>query len=322
MHPNECSLPKPANKYLDALAAKGRKTSTIKRYRYDLLDYYSYVHEHVQPDEQLPTYESLSTFFTEIIEKRNYKYKTYKRIHTVLLRYGAYLCEMRWQSVNPVEDITLPESDEDELSVEDLFSHREVDQLLRSIHSDNGLSETQQKSRPLLAPRNLIMIRLLLFYGLRLQELYGLQIDDWQRPGRLHVKPLDGEVLPRTISLSQADRTYLRDYLDVIPTPVQPVLGSEHPLFISFDYQRQTYRWSYEEDMPKRLTIVAMQKMIREELKRAGLPLGRSAQHMRHTFIVRSLENDEPLSSLQQKLGLHSPLVLQRYEQLALKDES
>ncbi|WP_052366641.1 hypothetical protein [Geomicrobium sp. JCM 19055] len=163
--------------------------------------------------------------------------------------------------------------------------------MLQSTASIEGLNDDQKQSRPLLAPRNLIMLRLILFYGLRLQELHGLHIDHLLSSNTLFVTPVDGEVNPRKITLQQKDQTLLANYLDVIPKAVKPVRGNEHPLFVAFDFKRQTYRWSYEEDKPKRLTIVAIQKMIREELRRAGIPLGRSAQHMRHTFIVNALRS-------------------------------
>ncbi|EZH67325.1 hypothetical protein DH09_05155 [Bacillaceae bacterium JMAK1] len=314
MHPLQEQLPPTANQYLEQLALKGRKSSTVRRYAYDIADFYSFIDV---TNHTAYTKETLEHFMKHLIQERHYKHKTYKRVYRVLHSYFNHLMHRNVINENPIEHVLLPDEDDEPLTEDDLFTTKEINQLLRSTESIEGLNDDQKQSRPLLAPRNLIMLRLILFYGLRLQELHGLHIDNLLSSNTLFVTPVDGEVNPRKITLQQKDQTLLANYLDVIPKAVRPVHGNEHPLFVAFDFKRQTYRWSYEEDKPKRLTIVAIQKMIREELRRAGIPLGRSAQHMRHTFIVNALGSGRTTKDIQTQLGLHSELVLLRYETLS-----
>ncbi|WP_160141556.1 tyrosine-type recombinase/integrase [Salicibibacter halophilus] len=317
MH-DPATLPKEARRFLDFLASRGRKASTIRRYTYDLADFYRFaaVHaeekplgiQHLKPD-------MIEDYFMFINDTRKYNRKTSKRIATVLRRYFQYLSQTHGLAGNIMENVPLPAETDETISENDLFSQKELSRLFTSLDSDLGLSEDQIQARPLLAPRNKAMIQLLLHYGLRLQELHGLSLDDVNLGiGTMAVSPDDGEVRPRHIQLSKQDRRDLNHYLKAIPKPVRPYPGQNHPLFVAFDFQKQTYRWSYENDEPKRLTIVAMQKMIREEAKRAGVASGKSARHLRHTFIVSSLKRGHTLEYIQDVLGLHSTLVLTRYQ--------
>ncbi|MBB6449227.1 site-specific recombinase XerD [Geomicrobium halophilum] len=319
MHPQGEKLPKEAQHFLDFLASRGRKPSTLRRYAYDLADFYSFAFIHGDQktaSNDLLDPSLLEDYFAFMIERRKYNHKTTKRIAAVLKRYFYFLSQTYGLGSNPMESVTLPPADDEKITQDHLLSAGEIRQLLTSIESDLGLSEEQAQARPLLAPRNKVMIQLLLHQGLRLQELHGLSLDDVNfGTGTMTVSPEDGEVKKREIQLSKNDRRDLHRYVQMIPKPVRPYPGEGHPLFVSFDFQKQTYRWSYEDDEPKRLTIVAMQKMIREESKRAGLAPGKSAQHFRHTYIVSALKHGHTLEELQEKLGLHSELVLLRYQE-------
>ncbi|WP_211202221.1 tyrosine-type recombinase/integrase [Salicibibacter cibarius] len=318
MRPQNEQLPTEARRFLDFLVSRGRKPSTIRRYMYDIADFYRFAALHAEEKNvSLQHLEPalIEDYFMFLIDTRQYNYKTAKRIATVLRRYFQYLSQSYGFAENIMEDVSLPEAEDETISDNDLFSQKELSRLFRSIESDLGLSDEQIQARPLLAPRNKAMIQLLLHYGLRLQELHGLSLDDVNfGTGTMAVSPDDGEVLPRHIQLSKQDRRDLNHYLKGIPKPVRPYPGQNHPLFVAFDFQKQTYRWSYERDEPKRLTIVAMQKMIREEAKRAGVASGKSARNFRHTFIVSALKHGHTLEYIQDILGLHSTLVLARYQ--------
>ncbi|QQK80169.1 tyrosine-type recombinase/integrase [Salicibibacter cibi] len=312
-------LPKEARGFLDFLVSRGRKATTIRRYTYDLADFYRFAALHAEDKNvSLQHLEPvmIEDYFMFLNDTRKYNHKTAKRIATVLRRYFQYLSQTHGLTGNIMENVSLPAAGDETISEDDLFTQKELSRLFTSIESDLGLSDEQIQARPLLAPRNKAMIQLLLHYGLRLQELHGLSLDNINfGTGTMAVSPDDGEVLPRPIQLSKQDRRDLNHYLKGIPKPVRPYPGQNHPLFVAFDFQKQTYRWSYENDEPKRLTIVAMQKMIREEAKRAGVASGKSARHFRHTFIVSALKRGHTLEYIQDMLGLHSTLVLTRYQE-------
>ncbi|NKW87965.1 integrase, partial [Bacillus cereus] len=90
---------------------------------------------------------------------------------------------------------------------------------------------------------------------------------------------------------------------------------TDNPLFVAFDFNRGTYRWVYENDAPKALSEVAIQKMIRLEVKRAELGRRISAQQMRNTFIFRLIKQGINEDELVNKIGFKTKVSLKRYYQ-------
>lgn len=113
--------------------------------------------------------------------------------------------------------------------------------------------------------------------------------------------------------MKEEDKLYLYNYYKTIPEPVRPKYHSNDPLFVAFDFTRGTYHWSYEEDAPKFLTAISIQKMIRLEVKRANLRKGISAQYFRNTFILRNIQGNTPPDQVMQQIGFKSDLSLKRY---------
>ena len=126
--------------------------------------------------------------------------------------------------------------------------------------------------------RNISIVHLLIHNGLSLQELVGLQMKHVHfENNTISVPGIVG--IERKILLTEEDKKHLFNYYKIIPEPVRPRYHSNDPLFVAFDFTRKTYHWSYENDAPKALTEIAVQKMIRIEVKRANLRKGISAQY-------------------------------------------
>ncbi|MDQ0299217.1 site-specific recombinase XerD [Salibacterium salarium] len=309
------NLPSDAEKFLNHLMTHGRKESTIIRYRYDLTDFFRYIAITSGEDAVCKT-SSITPHIVEgyfyILESnRQYQIRTLKRIQTVLKQYISFLKTSGKMNINPMASLSLDDSIWNELHADELLKRGEEKKLIDGIQSDLGLSDKQKAARPMLAPRNLVIIHWFLYHGLRLHELSSLTIGDInQGQGYLSISENTGN--PRVISLSKKDQTLLYHYLQAIPAVIRPFM-EHHPLFVAFDFQRQTYRWSYELDMPKHLTEIAIQKMIREERKRVGINRSISARHFRNTFIVRSLEKGYTTKQLKEKLGLNTILTLNKY---------
>ncbi|PSL51276.1 site-specific recombinase XerD [Salsuginibacillus halophilus] len=315
-YPRDFELPPPALQFLDRLHDDGKTNATLRRYAYDLADFYHYLraagYDSAVEIPKALTGEETEHFFEHLRHSRNYQLRTLKRIHTVLNQYFLYLREQKEIAINPVAYTSLNEPVWNELTPEQLVSEKEMQQLLESVEGKNGLSERQQQVRPLLAPRNLIMLKLFRYYGLQMQELSQLGRDHINLgQGTLSVGTAHTET--REIVLTKSHQRELNTYVNAIPEPVRPKPGRGDPLWVAFDFQRQTYRWNYEADAPKQLSEVAIQKMIREEMKRAGLRSGLTAQHLRHTFIIRELEKGTSPEMLETKLGLQSSLALERH---------
>ncbi|MGE6509484.1 tyrosine-type recombinase/integrase [Bacillus cereus] len=293
------------------LLDKGRKPSTIKRYAYDIEDFGQWLQE----SKKLPLHNIWTTLHTEDYEEyfnnlkkqRNYSDKTLHRIYIVLSRLYQYL-----DLPNPIEDINFVIQPNRALRDEDFISKTEEKRLKYILTSLEGLTEKQRSVRPLLMDRNIAVVHLLINNGLSLQEVVGLQMKNVHFenntisvPGILGIK--------RTILLTEDDKKIIFNYYKTIPKPVRPKYHSNDPLFVAFDFTRKTYHWSYDNDAPKALTEIAVQKMIRLEVERANLRKGISAQHLRNTFILRLIENEVLEGEIIKQVGFKSKLSLKRY---------
>lgn len=174
---------------------------------------------------------------------------------------------------SPIEGVIQIDPSDRTLRSEDFVSFQEGKHLKEVISSLEGLTEKQRSTRPMILERNISIVTLLLDYGLSLKELVSL--------GMIHIHfenntlsiPEDSKV-NRTIHLKEEDKLHLYNYYKTIPEPVRPKYHSNDPLFIVFDFTRGTYHWSYNDDTPKFLTEISIQKMIRLEVKRANLRKG------------------------------------------------
>ncbi|MBJ8023301.1 tyrosine-type recombinase/integrase [Bacillus cereus] len=293
------------------LLDQGRKPSTIKRYAYDIENFGQWL----QKSKKLPLrnmWTTLSTedyeeYFNDLKKQRNYSDKTIHRIYIVLSRLYQYL-----ELPNPLEDMNLIIQPNRALRDEDFISKSEEIRLKYILTSLEGLTEKQRSVRPVLMDRNTAIVHLLINNGLSLQELVGLQMNHVHFENNTILVP--GIVgIERTIHLIEDDKKILFNYYKTIPEPVRPKYHSNDPLFVAFDFTRKTYHWSYDNDAPKALTEIAVQKMIRLEVERANLRKGISAQHLRNTFILRLIENDVLEEKIIKHVGFKSKLALNRY---------
>ncbi|MGE9856441.1 integrase, partial [Bacillus sp. AF62] len=151
------------------------------------------------------------------------------------------------------------------LRKEDFITKEEEKRLKNIFSSSEGLSEEQLSVRPLLIARNVSILSLLSDYGLTLQELVSLQMQQVHF-GKNMITVLHNKGTERRIMLKEEDKIRLFTYYKTIPEPVRPRYHSTDPLLVAFDFKRGTFRWVYDNDAPKALTAIAVQKMIRLEV--------------------------------------------------------
>ncbi|HDR7606682.1 integrase [Bacillus mycoides] len=304
-------LEKTTQNFTDYLLHKGRKPSTIKRYTYDIENFLSWLETTDRTiDEDI--WESLNKrefkdFFHYLKEERHYSDKTIHRIYIALNRLYESL-----DLSSPIEGVIQINQPDRSLRDKDFISSKEEKRLKEVASSLAELTDKQKATRPMLLERNLSIIILLLDYGLSLQELVSLQMKHVHFEINMLSIPQDSQI-NRTIHLKEEDKLHLYQYYKTIPEPVRPKYHSSDPLFVAFDFTRGTYHWSYDDDAPKFLTEISVQKMIRLEVKRANLRKGISAQHFRNTFILRRIQESNPLEQTMQQVGFKSILSLKRY---------
>nr|WP_285890186.1 site-specific integrase [Halalkalibacter oceani] len=303
--------------YLQYLAFQGRKPSTLKRYRYDLLDFCSWIRttraDKLPLEQKEVSAAELELFFNELLYERRYHTRTIRRIHSVLRQLARYEASLGRSHLRPVLELEPPNLAETPLGEDEWLTAKEKSQLLHTLSSERGLSEQQLETFPFYRERNQLIVLLMLKYGLSLREVHHLSIRD--------VKFEANDILvryeepSRRLTLEDGDKQLAYRYFQTIPEPVRPRYHSTDPFFVAFDFKRKTFHWSYDDDEPKRMTVIAMQKMLRMEVKRAGLRKGISAQTLRNTYILEQLRQGMTSDELISRIGYTSPLSLKRYLQ-------
>ncbi|MCU7679186.1 tyrosine-type recombinase/integrase [Bacillus thuringiensis] len=295
------------------LTEKGRKQSTIKRYAYDIKDFYKWLRAnekllHIKSWSELSE-SDYQTYFSELEDKRKYSQQTRHRIWVVLKKVHMFL-----GIVSPLDSINLSLIPDQSLNDNDFITEMEEKLLKQTVLSTKGLTERQAKYRPLIMDRNVCIINLVVNYGLSLQELVSINMSHIQFARNILMIPGENGTT-RSVSLTMEDTQQLYKYYTTIPEPVRPRQHTDNPLFVAFDFNRGTYRWVYEKDAPKALSEVAIQKMIRLEVKRAGLNRRISAQQMRNTFIIRLINLGISDDKLVSRMGFKTKISLKRYYQ-------
>ncbi|PEI84651.1 tyrosine-type recombinase/integrase [Bacillus toyonensis] len=293
------------------LSNKGRKPSTIKRYIYDVESFIQWLHQSkrftndiIWGSLQKKDFES---FFNYLKANRQYSDKTVHRIYIVLNKLYKYL-----DLPSPIEGVIHINQPNRSLRRADFVSLQEERRLKEVISSLEGLTEKQRSTRPMILERNISIVTLFLDYGLSLKELVSLRMTHVHFENNTLSIPEDSKI-NRTIHLKEEDKLHLYNYYKTISEPVRPKYNSNDPLFVAFDFTRGTYHWSYNDDQPKFLTEISVQKMIRLEVKRANLRKGISAQHFRNTYILRNIEGNNTPEQIMHQLGFKSNLSLKRY---------
>ncbi|MBE7106115.1 site-specific integrase [Bacillus cereus] len=304
-------LEKTTQHFTDYLLQKGRKPSTIKRYTYDVGHFLSWL-ENTDRIIDEDIWESLNkrdykVFFHYLKEERHYSDKTIHRIYIALNRLYESL-----DLPSPIESVIQIDQPDRSLRDKDFISSKEEKRLKKVVSSLDGLTEKQRATRPMLLQRNISIIILLLDYGLSLHEVVSLQMKHVHFESNTLSIPEDSKI-NRTIHLKEEDKLHLYNYLKVIPKPIRPQYHTEEPLFVAFDSTRGTYHWSYDNDAPKNLTEISIQKMIRLEVKRANLRKGISAQHFRNTFVLKEIKQKNTPEQIMKQIGFKSDLSLKRY---------
>ncbi len=311
----QTSLPGYVKDYLYTLIKKKRKPSTLKRYIYDLEDFFVWLQLEKQ-DQSFATWKDLSPidlqkYLSILINSRKYRPTTTRRVITVLNQLYKYYDNLGL-SKNPILEINMIEIEEPLLTNEDFLAISQTNQLFSSLRSHHDLSEKQIKTRHLIVDRNESIFTLFLFYGLTLQELISIKMKDVHfETNSITISSTDGT--KRTLKLDLVHKSLFYKYYQTIPMPVRPRYHSDDPFLVAFDFQRETFRWVYEEDKPKQLTDIAVQRMIQKEIKRSGLKKGISAQQLRNTYILSEIKKGTLIVETQKKLGLKTDLSLKKY---------
>jgi site-specific recombinase XerD len=168
---------------------------------------------------------------------------------------------------------------------------RELGRMLAVVEGDGWMDE-----------RNVALVSTMVRAGLRVGEVVALDVDDVEldeRSGRATVWKGKGEK-QRQVRLGKQVRRDLAAYLEVRPEPPESRPSEDRSaLFLS-----KTRR---------RLGARAVQAMVENAVRRAGIEKDVTPHTLRHTFATRFLRNGGDLAALRDQLGHASVATTNRY---------
>lgn len=293
--------------FLSNLLKHGRKSSTVKQYRYDLTLFTSWIQKHVKspPESFFRSFDVnvLERYLKVLRKERNASISNLKRVRGILINF----LQFHGAADSLKSDVAPPG-----LTSKHFVSDEEITKLLRVMRSYDGLTEYQASGRKFILERNLLLVRFMLNYGLSIQDIITLSMHDIHF-GTNTIKPGGLHAYKRSITLSKEDVKLALSYYKQIPKLLRPRQQTGDPFFVAFDFAPQTFRWDYEKDQPAALTRIAVQRMLQKEVKRAEVHV--TPTMLRNRFILNSLQNGMKPIEIKAYLGLKSIEAMHRYTQ-------
>ncbi len=266
---------------------------TIKNYRRDLLEFYSYLKESfptlIQNEQPLwsdITVRSIRSFIAYLI-KKNSSHSISRKISTLKSFYNFCL-KKKLLTNHPVRTISAP---------------KRVKKLSRFLSVDEafGLVEQPQKQIKKSSLRDQTILELLYGCGLRVSELVGLNIDDCNLSDHfLRVRGKGNK--ERIIPIGEKAFDILQEYLKADS-------GSE----------KKDEKAVFLNERGKRLSIRTVQKLVESYQLQAGYGHKVSPHGLRHSYATHLLGAGADLRSIQQLLGHASLSTTQKYTHLSLE---
>ncbi|WP_096189044.1 tyrosine-type recombinase/integrase [Evansella halocellulosilytica] len=292
--------------YLQKIKAKHQQ-STVKRYEYDLVQFFSWLKS---TGRSFQSIDDLHLYYTYLLDNQRYSKNSIRRVFAVLKQYFLFIGHK--EAVKTIEALIQEQHLIRKIEKSDILFPDDIHLLFQTFKSDKGLTDHQKKFRHKFLYRNEMIINLMLNYGLSVQEIANITVNNIHfTSNMIGVQTRKQQI--RTISISKSDKESLYHYFLSIPEPIRPNRYDKHAFFIAFDYQRGTYRWNYTNDEPKALSVVAIQKMIRTEMRRAGLKKHYSASSLRKTYIFQQLLSGKSKEDLQKELAFKTTQPLDPY---------
>ena len=303
-------LPIFAQRFVAHLHENGRKASTVAMYKHDLLKFFEWLSKYKTGiDGEIwgdLTREDYERYFTYLKEK--------KLSEANLRRVASHLNGLikYYRLSDRVGTLKGTETKQRALTAEDFITEEDAAALMASIQSDKGLTDTQLTIYPYLRYRNLSMVTLMMKYGLTIDEVVSINMQDINfAQNKLAVA---NDKNSRLVELDPEDKKIIYKYVMDIPELNRPRDYSDDPLFISFHAKKLVYWYDYNIGKPKRISLKSIQRMIEKEVERSGLDHNVRPTHFRNSCILKKVKEGWSNDSLISYFGLTSRHALYRYK--------
>ncbi|MEN8702461.1 tyrosine-type recombinase/integrase [Bacillus infantis] len=307
-------FPEYVQKYIKDQGENGLQKGTLRRNLSDIAHFLSWIKKRCSSDDLEVIGQLTSQDFQEYIqsiEEKQLSPATIKRRLSVLKGFLRYL-DINAPAVLKEGSKGRPMRP---LSSDDFVTPKELQKLLRSMRSKGDIAV--QAARDFLIDRNVAIVYLLRFYGLTPSLISSIVMNDINLARK--TLAISSEGAPKTIELADEHIKPIRDYLKSIDPLLRPRYRSEDPLFVAFNNKTNSFQFDYAVGMPKKLSVRAIQKFLKDEVDRASLRKI-SSQHLRRTAILDALKSGLP--EIVSYFGLSDDFSLWRYRQYLLNTET
>ncbi|WP_273126354.1 tyrosine-type recombinase/integrase [Bacillus weihaiensis] len=295
--------------FLSHLVESKKKASTISMYKHDLKQFFEWLnqsHPNI-PSETLPGDKKYYDEYFTYLKEKNLSEANLRRVASHLngmLKYYSLTDDIGFLQATTKKQRALTDTD--------FITESDASILLDSVISHKHLNDIQLQIHKYIGPRNHSMFILMLRYGLTINEVVSLNIQDINfAQNTLTVNTSKSK---RTLELSKQDKKIIYDYLLTIPLLFRPKDYTNDPLFISFHPQKMVYWYDYNLNKPKRISIIGTKRMIEREVKRSGIQAIVRSTHFRNSCILNKIHGGYSNEHIIYYFGLSSRHALYRFK--------
>lgn len=266
-------------------------TKTIKAYRIDLTQFFSYV-QSAEPEK-----ETIEQYITDLHKK--YKQKTIKRKIASIKAFYSYLEEEELVEQNPFRKIKV--KFKETIILPRIIPREEIEQLLNYIYASlSSLSGIQYKH----SLRDAAVIEVFFATGARVYEISNIRAENINlNSGLIRIMGKGGK--ERYIQISN---TAVLDILRKYYTENEPEIKKSGYFFIN--------------NRGNRYTEQSIRLMLKKYTLKAGIQRKITPHMFRHSFATYLIEEGVDVSCVQQLLGHSSIKTTQIYIHVAAKKQA
>lgn len=252
---------------------RGLSTNTLDSYRRDLMQYYSYLTEHIKITKWEQITRTEITKFLYKLREEGKSSATISRMITTIRSFHQFLHQEQITNDDPSFHIETPRR---ERKLPDILSSKEIETLL-NINEKKPLDI-----------RNKAMLELLYATGLRVTELISLQVSD------LHL------TMGFIRCLGKGDQERIVPLGDVAIDALEVYLSEGRPALLR---RRNDPSILFVNQHGRPLTRQGCWKIIKTIAQRANIDKRITPHILRHSFATHLLENGADLRAVQEMLG-------------------
>ncbi|MFP7459218.1 site-specific integrase [Niallia circulans] len=304
------TLPDYALDYMENLNQSGRSKLTLKQYESDLKKFFSWLSTYKE-NTKFETIKALGTddirAYFHYLKEKQLSQATIRRLASVLSRLMMYHQCVCAHEIHKLAEAAPLRS----LTTKDFITSEEYNKLLQNLLTKD-FEGTKKSARNYLLTRNWTIVALLKTFGLTPLDIHGIEMKDVNlAQGELTLHREDDAFL---LAIPSDILTKLRAYYFSIPEVLRPKYYSNDPVFVAFNNISYSFQYDYDRQKPKALSVRAIQEMIKDEVRRAGLRKI-SAVNFRNAAILKELALGVSDEKVMHQFHLTSEAALRRYKQ-------